>query len=64
MEKNFFAVVVLQFDYSCYVDAKQYHLASFSAGNSTCYCAVRPHEIASACANSVQAYATLVEARF
>ena len=26
--------------------------------------AVRSHEIASACANSVRAYATLVEARF
>ena len=33
--KNFFAVVVLQFDDSCYVDAKQYHLASFSTRNST-----------------------------
>ena len=26
--KNFFALVVLEFDDSCYVDAKQYHLAS------------------------------------
>ena len=33
--KNIFAVVVLQFDDSCYVDAKQYHLASFSTRNST-----------------------------
>ena len=31
----FSAVVVLQFDDSCYEDAKQYHLASFSTRNST-----------------------------
>ena len=33
--KTFFAVVVLEFDDSCYVDAKQYRLASFSTRNST-----------------------------
>ena len=33
--KNFFAVFVLEFDDSCYVDAKQYRLASFSTRNST-----------------------------
>ena len=35
--KTFFALVVLQFDGSCYVyvDAKQYHLAWFSTCNST-----------------------------
>ena len=30
-----FTVVVLEFDDSCYVDAKQYRLASFSTRNST-----------------------------
>ena len=29
------AIVVLEFDDSCYVDARQYHLASFSTRNST-----------------------------
>ena len=33
--KTFFAVVVLEFYDSCYADAKQYHLASFSTRNST-----------------------------
>ena len=32
--KVFFVVVVLKFDDSCYVDAKQNHLASFSTRNS------------------------------
>ena len=33
--KPFLHVVVLEFDDSCYVDAKQYRLASFSTRNST-----------------------------
>ena len=28
LKKTFFAVVVLEFDDSCYVDAKQYHLVT------------------------------------
>ena len=32
---------MLQFDDSCYVDAKQYHLASFSTRNSTLNTALR-----------------------
>ena len=37
LQKTFFAVVVLEFDDSCYVhvDAKQYRLASFSTRNFT-----------------------------
>ena len=33
--KPFLHVVVLEFDDSCYVDTKQYRLASFSTRNST-----------------------------
>ena len=35
LKKTFFAVVVLEFDDSCYADVKQYRLASFSTRNST-----------------------------
>ena len=35
MVETFFAVAVLELDDSCYVDAKQYRLASFSTRNST-----------------------------
>ena len=44
--EKLFAVVVLKFDDSRYVDAKQYHEASFSTRNAKFYSVMRFYNIA------------------